>query len=180
MKNRLFHQLPDSPIRQYRRMLSDLNDELRRAGLPPVKGGRSTRSVQNAILEASKKAEEIREKKEEERARKEEEKRRKAFEKYKEQIKEAIAEAKDMTETRDKIRKIMAVLSPEDQDDLRIYDSDDIVGIAEVYAKSDDMYSDIHDAEEEYQRQRKQAFEEEKEEEEESGERSPFEGVPFA
>ena len=176
MKKRLFHQLPDSPIRQYRRMLSDLNDELRRAGLPPVNGGRSLRSVKNAYLEASIKAYEVREKKEEEAARKEEEKRRKAFEKYKQQIKAAVAEAKNFKATKDKIRKIMSVLSPEDQEDLRVYDSDDIVGIAEVYAKSDDMYSDINDAEEEYRRQRNQAFEEE----EESEEPSPFEDVPFA
>ena len=98
MKNKLFHPLPDSPIRQYRRMLSDLNDELRRAGLPPVKGGRSIRSVQNAILEASKKAEEIRAKKEEEKARKEEERQRKEFEKYKQQIKAAVEEAKNLKE----------------------------------------------------------------------------------
>ena len=176
MKNRLFHPLPASPMREARRALSDLNDELRRAGLTPVKGGRSIRSVQNAFIEASKKAEEVRAKKEEEAARKEEEKRRKEFEKYKQQIKAAVEEAKKFKETKDKIRKIMSVLSSEDQADLRVYDSDDIVGIAEVYANSDDMYSDIHDAEEEYRRQRNQAFEEE----EESEEPSPFEGVPFA
>lgn len=176
MKNRLFHPLPASPIREARQALSDLNDELRRAGLPTIKGGRSLRSVQYAYIEASKKAEEVRAKKEEEAARKEEEKRRKAFEKYKQQIKAAVAEANNFKATKDKIRKIMSVLSPEDQEDLRVYDSDDIVGIAEVYAKSDDMYSDIHDAVEEYERQRNQAFEEE----EESEEPSPFEGVPFA
>lgn len=175
MKNRLFHKLPDTPIRQYRRMLSDLNDELRRAGLPPVKGGRSLRSVQNAYLEASKKAEEVRAKKEEEAARKEEERQRKEFQKYKSKIKAAVVSAKSMDATKDKIRAIMQVLSSEDQDALRTYDSDDIVGIAEVYANSDDMDADMHDASDQYYAQREQAFSEM-----DSGDYdADFSGVPF-
>lgn len=175
MKNRLFHQLPDTPIRQYRRMLSDLNDELRRAGLPPVKGGRSTRSVQRAYLEAEKKVEEVRAKKEEEAARKEEERQRKEFQKYKSKIKAAVDSAKSMDATKDKIRAIMQVLSSEDQGALRTYDSDDIVGIAEVYANSDDMDADMHDAADQYYSQREQAFSEM-----DSGEYDAyFSGVPF-
>lgn len=175
MKNRLFHQLPDSPIRQYRRMLSDLNDELRRAGLPPVKGGRSTRSVQRAYLEAEKKVEEVRAKKEEVRAKKEEERQRKEFQKYKSKIKAAVDSAKSMDATKDKIRAIMKVLSSEDQDALRTYDSDDIVGIAEVYANSDDMDADMHDAADQYYAQSQQAFSEM-----DSGDYdADFSGVPF-
>lgn len=175
MKNRLFHPLPASPMREARRALSDLNDELRRAGLPPVKGGRSLRSVQNAYLEASKKAEEVRAKKEEEKARKEEERQRKEFEKYKQQIKAAVEEAKNFKETNDKIRTIMQVLSSEDQDAIRTYDSDDIVGIAEVYANLDDMYADMHDAADQYYSQRERAFSEM-----DSGDYdADFSGVPF-
>lgn len=175
MKNKLFHKLPDTPIRQYRRMLSDLNDELRRAGLPPVKGGRSTRSVQRAYLEAEKKVEEVRAKKEEEAARKEEERKRKEFQKYKSKIKAAVDSAKSMDDTKDKIRAIMQVLSSEDQDALRTYDSDDIVGIAEVYANSDDMDADMHDAADQYYSQREQAFSEM-----DSGDYdADFSGVPF-
>ena len=172
MKNRLFHPLPASPMREARRALSDLNDELRRAGLPTVKGGRSLSSVRAATEEARKKVAAEQERKQ----KKEEAKKREAFDEYRKKINAAVEKAKSADSTAAAIRAIMSVLSSEDQKDLRVYDSDDIVGIAEVYANSDDMYSDIHDAEEEYRRQRNQAFEEE----EESEEPSTFEGVPFA
>lgn len=182
MKNRLFHPLPASPMREARRALSDLNDELRRAGLPKIKGGRSLASVRAATEEARKEvaAEQERKQKEEEaRQRAEEAKKRKAFEKYKNEIKRKIEEAKEKSNTKDKISVIMSVLSPEDQAALRAYDSDDIVGIAETYQESDDIDFDIFKSAEEYkeyQRQQQRAFQEE----EESEEPSPFEDVPFA
>lgn len=170
MKKRLFHPLPDSPIRQERRALSDLNDILRRAGLPPVKGGRSLASVRAATEEARKKVEEV----EERERQKEEEERRKKFEAYKEGIKKAVAEAKTKGSTSEKIRAIMSVLSSEDQAALREYDSDDIVGIAEIYANADfDM--DIHAAADEYDRQNGQAFDDM----DAGNYDADFSGVPF-
>lgn len=170
MKNRLFHPLPASPMREARKALSDLNDELRRAGLQTIKGGRSLASVRAATEEARKEVAAEQERKQKE----EEAKKREAFDEYREKIRDAVEKAKSADSTAAAIRAIMSVLSSEDQAALRSYDSDDIVGIAEIYANADfDM--DIHAAADEYNRQKGQAFDDM----DAGNYDADFSGVPF-
>lgn len=136
--------------------LQNLNRALLRAGLEPVRAeGRSTKAYQEAQEKARGALEEEERRKEQERLRKEAEQkqsaetRREKFERVSRELKEA-----DKYHYMAVLREI---LTPEEQELLKGYSSDDIVQIAEIFLDNEDLT--MKEAISKYSAQQQTAFE---------------------
>lgn len=167
-KKRIFSGKAPSRRESLSVQLTLLNMQLRRAGLSPVRpGGSGIKQFEAAINRAEKELEESRrppappqtepdeppqpqrepEPEEPEEPEVHEETRREKYERILE----------DMGPSGNPISVIMSLLTPEEQEKLRQYDSDDILGIGEIWLNVDGM--SIQDAINQYFAQQSQAFE---------------------
>lgn len=136
--------------------LRELNRELQRAGLEPVRAeGRSTKAYQEAQQKAREALEDEERRKERERLREETEQkqrvetRREKFERVTRELEEA-----DKYHYMAVLREI---LTPEEQELLNGYSSDEIVQIAEIFLDNEDLK--MEEAIEKYHAQQQTAFE---------------------
>lgn len=136
--------------------LQNLNKALIRAGLEPVRAeGRSTKAYQEAQEKARGALEEEERRKEQERLREEAEQkqssetRREKFERVSRELKEA-----DKYHYMAVLREI---LTPEEQEILKHYSSDEIVQIAEIFLDNEDLT--MEEAIAKYHAQQQTAFE---------------------
>lgn len=170
-KNKIFSGRAPSAREAASIELTLLNLELRRAGLDPVRPGGSSRKKLQEALEKGREALE-RQKQGQERARQEEAERRRKEEE--ERLKERLSRYREFLELGGGLNALYTILTPEEANKLRMYDSDDQLTIGDSYLSNPDFDS-IDAAADAFYSQQNEAFGEM-----EIGDYdADFSGVPF-
>lgn len=142
--------------------LHDINRELKKAGLEPIKPGGSSLKKLQAAQEKGKEAleqyqnEQERKRQEEEERRREEEERRREEEERRE---ERLSRYSEFVEMGRGYTALFTVLTAEEAEDIKNYDSSDMLEIGEKYLSNPD-YKTIFEASDAYYAQAQEAFDE--------------------
>lgn len=138
--------------------LYNLNRALQRAGLEPVRAeGRSTKAYQEAQEKARGALEEEERRKEQERLREEAEQRKREEEEERADRARRFAEFNKLRDQVGGYSALFAVLTPDEAEALRGYDSGDMVEIGAAYLGNPE-FSSIHEAATAYYAQQQSAF----------------------
>lgn len=138
--------------------LRELNGELMRAGLKPVRAeGRSTKAYQEAQQKAREALEEEERRIEQERLLEEAEQRKREEDEARADRERRFAEFNKLRQEVGGYSALFAVLTPDEAEELRGYDSGDMVEIGAAYLGNPE-FSSIHEAATAYYAQQQSAF----------------------